>query len=208
MKHLTAPAAIAAALFASGAQANLIGNGGFEAGDTGFVSSFTSVTPLDPGLGSYSIRGSFLGLSAKSGSLAMFVNGFQSQQFQRIWGQDIAVTAGATYEISGQVGTWANRTPLGAFDIVFGGGLVGSVTAPAADDTWAPFSFSWVAPQTGNFDLDFIETANSFGATDYALDDLSMTRTSAAVVPLPAGLPLLVAALGGLALARRRASVT
>lgn len=191
---LFAPAAVSAA--------SLLVDGGFESGTTNFTTSFTESSGAG-GAGTYDITMSQGGLSPNSGTYFMAINGFETVEKQLIWQQSISVVAGTTYDLSGYVGTWANGTPLGAFDVIIGGELVTSVTAPSADDTWELFGASWTATSTQSVFLDFVETANSFGATDYALDDLAFTARTA-VIPLPASLPLLALGLGGLTLARRR----
>jgi hypothetical protein len=182
--------------------ASLVADGGFESGTTNFTTSF-ALSAGAAGAGTYEITTAQSGLTPNSGTYVMAVNGFDAQDRQLIWQQGVDVVAGVTYDLSGFVGTWANGTPLGAFDVIIGGALVTSVTAPSADDTRAAFGASWTASATQSVFVDLVETANSFGATDYALDDLAFTA-QVSPIPLPAGLPLLAIGLGALALARRR----
>lgn len=82
--------------------------------------------------------------------------------------------------------------------------LNGTVTGPSggppvtAVGLWTEITLEFLITQTGNYNLDFIAdgTNNSYGGF---IDNVSV-----AAIPLPAGGLLLIGALGGLALLRRR----
>ncbi|MEP4194451.1 MAG: VPLPA-CTERM sorting domain-containing protein [Aliishimia sp.] len=125
------------------------------------------------------------------------------------WGQTVNVIAGQTYSFN----IWlANLFPGGAaaLDLVVDGVVVNSATTNATTSNansgfWNEFTGDWLATVDGAIDLQVIETSAAFGGNDYGLDDISFTTEIAPVssVPLPAGLPLLLAGLGALGIARR-----
>ncbi|MEM6372914.1 MAG: VPLPA-CTERM sorting domain-containing protein, partial [Pseudomonadota bacterium] len=74
-------------------------------------------------------------------------------------------------------------------------------------DVWAQDLVDWNSGTATTAKLELINLSTGFSGNDFAVDDITFTGpapTSMTPVPLPAGLPLLLAGLGGLALLRRR----
>jgi MYXO-CTERM domain-containing protein len=174
------PAIAAALCFVSAAQANLVTNGGFEAGDYSGWTLFgnTGIATIDsitPHSGLYTARfgvGASVGLS-----------------------QDIATTPGTTYDVE----FWFSTTGVASNFFVFDwdGGPAEYLVANA-NPGFATLHFSLPATQA--------VTTLGFGFTQFEsgawrLDDVSVT---AATVPLPGTVAL--AGLGLGALIRRRRS--
>lgn len=210
LRSVTCAAAIIGATSASAATVELVVNGDFSAGSTGFTSDFADAGGSGPGLAQFSIRNSnYFGLLPQDGNF-MAVNGGNLGALPTVWSQDIAVTAGTEYTFSFQLGgTTTVPTPAGKLSIQFDGAEFLNATAstgsPAA---FQLFESSFVASATGIFALSFVEQSTGFGGNDYGIDDISLTFDDSVVsppaVPLPAAGWMLLAGVGGLAAIRRR----
>lgn len=212
VKHTWRAAALMAAVLTAsashGATVELVTNGGFEAGNTGFATDFTNANGGFPGLATVSVLSSnYFGATANSGSSFLAVNGGNvAGANPSVWNQDISVVAGTDYAFSFALsGTSAAPLPVGQLSIQFDGTEILTAAAPAGP-TYLTFGTTFSAAATGTFSLSFVETSLGFGGNDYAIDDISLTFDDAAVspVPLPAGGLMLLFALGLGALARRR----
>lgn len=219
MRRFEYKAGLSAATFAAvllsassawSATVELVTNGGFEDGFTGFTTEFANTTPSRPnGVQQASVitNGSAFGLEEFAGDSFLAVNGGNDLNTDPLlWSQDISVVAGTTYDFSVQVGT-ATPVVLGNLSVQFDGTEILEILAPAADNTYEQFTTSFTATSSGVFALSFFELSTGFGGNDYGLDDISLTfddAGTAPTVPLPAGGVLLLAGLGGLAFMRRR----
>lgn len=203
-------ATVMAASASLGATVELVTNGGFENGNTGFGTDFANAGGGIPGLATVSVRSSnYFGITAASGSSFLAVNGGNTPGANpSVWNQDIAVVAGVDYAFSFRLGgTSAAPTPVGELSVQFDGSEILTAAAPAGP-SYLSFGTSFTASTTGTFSLSFVETSLGFGGNDYAIDDISLTfeDDQVAPVPLPAGSLLLLSALGLGAVVRRRSA--
>jgi len=106
-------------------------------------------------------------------------------------------TNGFAVEAERPGGAFFNSTPL--VDTDFDGDGDGT----ALTDVFSQFDFD--IADGGILDLRFTLTAFTAGDEDIAIDSILLSGDNVAAVPLPAGIWLLGAALGGLGLARRKA---
>lgn len=193
------------------ATVELVTNGGFENGFTGFTTDFGNTTPNRPNRvleAAVITNGAAFGLVQFAGDSFLAVNGGNDPNTDPLlWSQDVSVVAGTTYDFSVHVGTATASAPLGNLSVRFDGLEILEILAPAVDNTYAQYSTSFQARSTGNFALSFIELSTAFGSNDYGLDEISLTfddSVTPAPVPLPAAGWMLLAAIGGVTAMKRR----
>ncbi|MEM6566714.1 MAG: hypothetical protein AAF665_19850, partial [Pseudomonadota bacterium] len=129
LRSVTCAAAFIGATSVSAATVELVTNGDFSAGSTGFTSDFTEVGG-GPGLAQFSIRNSnYFGLLPQDGNF-MAVNGGNTGSLPIVWSQDIAVTSGTEYMFSFLLGgTTTVPTPAGNLSVQFDGMEILNATA-------------------------------------------------------------------------------
>lgn len=177
----------------SQASANLIVNGDFQSGDTGFSSDYTpneigtvdqSYSIVNDPLGPAPIQNPFAGngyggidyydhtLGTAAG-LMMAVNGAEDSS-QLVWGQTVSgLTAGQQYEFSLWLSSWDTLSPA-IVDVQIDNVDQAAFTAPAAAGVWVNHSFLWTAsPTSAGFIAIYDNNTEALG-NDFALDDLSL----------------------------------
>lgn len=197
---LAAPAAIAAG--------NLIVNGDFEAGATGFATDYR----MSPNgcIGCVGVKPRTVDWYFAPGYVHDFGDhttgaGLMLQYdppasgHPRIWAQSVNVVAGTTYRFTGWVRE-ANSEPSpnnGRVGVYVGGTLLGSQDAP--DGHWAQWSFEWTASASGAVELALRDLyPTTYFGTYSAIDDLAFS----AAVPEPGTWALMALGVAGLLLRR------
>lgn len=193
-------AAMAIAVHAQAA--NLITNGDFELGNTGFGSDYAFVVNTTPP-GVYTIDddpndghpafGSFGDHTSGVGNM-MIVNGSEVPG-QRVWYENgIGVQANTNYYFS----TWiasAHPTSPAQLKFSFNGGTVGSTfMAPATTGNWQRFYAVWNSGASTTVDLALVNENTAFSGNDFALDDIHLSTTA---VPEPGTWALMILGFGG-----------
>lgn len=204
----------ATAFAAHASTMNLIVNGDFEAGNTGFTTDLV----LGSGANTFLIadnprdkNGAFASFGDNTTGFGnmMIVNG-STISTTVAWSQTVAVNADTSYAFGGFLANAFPAAPA-SFDVRVNGVSVGSVTDTIETGIWDEFSFDWFSGSETTAILELIETSTGFGGNDYALDDLSFTATGVAdpgpaPIPLPAGALLMGTALAGFGFMRRKPS--
>jgi hypothetical protein len=208
--------ALALVLVALGgsASANLIVNGDFEAGNTGFASDYAfspgNIVPAatyevlpDPSAS----HGSALsyGDHTTGSGLMMAVNG-STTVGDLVWGQTVSVVAGSTYDFAAWISSWVSGSPA---QLVFtvNGDEIGALTAPLATGVWDLAFATWDSGTATSATIEIRNANTAFGGNDFALDDLFFgdpVFSDPTPAPEPGALALLGVALGALRLAHRR----
>jgi len=203
------------------ASANLIQNGDFSAGFTGFSSEYTFTNSNLQPEGTYTVGSNPhdyhpLFVSVAGGNPMLIANGAPGNE-QVLLGYTGTALASGNYSFSASVMNICCNVPFNGapstvlFQISQGVGpftTVASYTTNPPGDAGVSNLVTSVTPfflQTGLFSFRIIDTVSAAAGNDFAIDNLSI---DAAAVPGPivgAGFPGLLMALGGLvALARRR----
>lgn len=195
--------------------ANLIVNGDFELGNSGFTSDYTfRALPLDivppavytlttdpdlnhPGAASY-------GDHTSGSGLMMAVNG-STAAGDVVWEQTVAVTAGSIYDFAAYISSWISGAPAD-LRFVVNGDVIGSLVAPLATGVWDLAFATWDAGAATSAHIQITNAQLAFGGNDFALDDIffgAPVFSDPDALPEPATWGLL--SLGLLAARRRRA---
>lgn len=203
-----ATCAMMTATSAVGATVELVTNGGFEDGNTGFTSDFVNVSGGFPGLAQVSVMtGNYFGLTAHTGNAFFAVNGGNVQgALPTVWSQNVSLVSGVDYTLSFQLGgTSVAPVPVGQLSVQIGGTELLKASAPEGP-TYLSYGTTFTATGTGVFALEFVEESFAFGGNDYGLDEISLTFQGqpASPIPLPAAGLMLLSAVGGFAMLRRR----
>ena len=187
----------------SQASANLIINGDFQAGDTGFS---TAYAPNAIGLteNTYSVVNNPIGPApaqnpyadsqpyfdhtlGTADGLMMAVNGAGNSGLL-VWGQTVSgLTVGQQYEFSLWLSSWDSVSPA-IVDVQIDSVTQATFNAPAATGVWVNYSFLWTASSTSAaftaiYDNNIVAQGN-----DFALDDISL-------VPVPEPTTMIAGAL-------------
>jgi len=196
------------------AGANLVQNGDFELGNTGFTSGYAYYPNGSSNDGSghdfYQIgtdarndnnRWVALGDHTTGSGNYMYVDGSTTANTP-IWGQSIGVETGKTYEISGYFSSLYNASDP-TIKYTIGGSDATSAFDLNAPGTWQQHSFLWTAT-SNTLNLALVDTNLNAGGNDFAIDDLSVKAVPEASTVVLFSLM----AIGGILILRKRGSNT
>lgn len=219
---------LGAFLVTSASAQNLIVNGDFQAGNTGFASDYAYVAPTLNALipnEAYTVHNQVTGLNpfflvpffdhtfGDASGLMMIANG-SSDATRNVWTTTSAfsVTANTNYYFE----AWANDTGSGNAAIlsfqVFNADTASWQTIGNANflpaGTWTPMSFTWNSGVNTTAELRLRNAQTAIAGNDFAVDDIYFGITSSinpiGPIPEPSSALLLVASSIGLFLRRRR----
>lgn len=212
-------AALALLLITRPAAADLIVNGNFEAGNTGFTSGYTYSAPSLDHPAQYIVMRNNLGIHSGLGLGDHTTgNGYFLAAFGAttpgmvVWSETVAVRPNTVYQFS----AWTrDLLPLGRWQptFLFDGTPVGWSVAPSAAGPWKQFSTSWNSGAAKALTIKIIDGNTNPTGNAFALDDLSLKPADAgptlSIDPRPAPEPpslvlFGLGAIGGLTLCARR----
>lgn len=219
---------IAAALLASTAAVaapNLVPNGDFEAGNSGFTTEYTLNTVTGVPEGVYDVRTSpfpyhpswlDFGDHTTGSGLFMIANG-EEMLNSIVWqsAAPIAITTNTNYFFEAFLSnvccnptfSGPNSDPILNFFVSLDGGaeqLLGTRTIPAGQaGIWFGLSTSFDSGAATSAVLTLRNANNAASGNDFGLDDVTLSEQSV-VTPAPAAIALFGFGLVGLSLARRR----
>ena len=213
MRIVIAAAFAIATLAAPATAANLITNGDFGAGNSGFGSGYTYVSP---GYGVLFPEGLYtvdtnpqtshpyfysFGDHTTGESNFMIVNGAGTPNTD-VWSQTVAVTAGRTYKLSAFLSSVYPSSPaLLDFFVTPGNGnrqLVFASTAPGSAAVWVGHNGNFTAT-SNSITLSIVNQNTVLGGNDFGIDDISLNA-----VPEPTSWAMLIAGFGLVGIAARR----
>lgn len=160
----------------------LVTNGNFNAGNTGFNTQFTYTPTLTLGDGHYyigtnaaSYHPQFFGTG--SGNFMIVNSGWGSALYQ-VWCQDVTVCPGQTYTLTYRSRTLSNSTPARLQWWINGVATGVEETMPAYGAGWQTFTHTWTSPPGPTTATICLRAMSGEGVgNDFGLDDISMTGT-------------------------------
>lgn len=211
---LIAGAMLATVALATSVQAapNLVTNGDFSAGNSGFGSDY-GFSPgngqppaiYDVGTNPNAIHPSWTSFgdhTTGSGNM-MIVNGSETPKAQVWFESGITVDPNTVYHFS----TWiASSYPVspGMLDFSINGVAIGpTFTASTTTGVWQLFQASWNSGANTTADIALVNQNLAFTGNDFALDDIALS-TSAPGVPEPTSWALMILGFAGAGAALRR----
>lgn len=207
-------------LAVSQASANLIINGDFQAGDTGFS---TGYTPNAIGLteNTYSIVNNPIGPApaqnpyadslpyfdhtrGTASGLMMAVNGAGNSGLL-VWGQTVSgLTVGQQYEFSLWLSSWDSHSPA-IIDVRIDNVNQATFYAPATTGVWVNHAFLWTATSTSAGFTAIYDNNTVAQGNDFALDDISLVAVPEPTTMIAGALLLLPFGASALRIVRRKA---
>jgi hypothetical protein len=190
----------ALAVTQASASLNLVVNGDFESGDTGFTSGYGDVTGIANGLatggddpahlsgeGLYAVGGNanyyhsaFTTAGPESGNQMMIVNG-STIPGKNVWTGTLSpdMTVGVTYLFSAWVmNVYHDTDPAhqdAELEFSIGGNLIGTFSAaPATAGVWSQFTAFYTPGTAGQLPTS-VDLKVNYYANDFALDNISLT---------------------------------
>lgn len=217
VKSLIATSMIALALTGTASAQNLIVNGDFEAGISGFSTDYRvnasgcigCVGVDDRTLDWYFVPSLVYDYRDHTSGTGLMLQWDPPEppSGKRIWYQSVSVVAGTTYSFSGWVREANSESSPnnGLVGVYANGVLLGQKSAP--DGSWAQWSFDYTATTTGSIELALRDLyPTTFNGTYSTIDDLSFSAV-AAPVPEPEIYAMMGFGLGLLGWVGRRRSV-
>jgi hypothetical protein len=197
---------------------NLIVNGNFESGNTGFTSGYAySPGNLLPPSTYDIIRNpvndnqfySSYGDHTTGSGLMMVVNGSLNPG-TIVWSETVAVVPQSTYTFT-FFGSSAYPLSPALLDVLFNGVEAAGApfTMPANAATWQQYTTTWNSGINSSLTLEFVDRNLNFSGNDFALDDIFLEGPSLGPVPEPSTLTLLgigIAGMAGYVWRRKRAA--
>lgn len=219
--HLLVATVLLAAANSAKAGPNLIVNGNFAAGVTGFSSDYavptnpaciynqavfcqgpetTIFVNTDPNL-DHPSWASF-GSSAGNGSPNMLIVNGGSDATQAVWRQGgIAVAQDEIYQFTGFAASSYSANP-GILQLTFNGAKVGGAYAlSATPGAWSEFTFDWYSGGASSLNLALFDLETDASGNDFALDDFELV---ALTVPEPASAAALIVGMAVIMVIRNR----
>jgi len=196
---------VALATTSLGASANMLVNGDFEAGNSGFASDY-QLDATVPVVATYTVASTVPNGWAPgfgdhtTGTGLMGIFNASDDPDDRVWAQTLDLTLGTSYRFEGWVSALTESIRPGTAPILelrVGGVAKGVFNTAALDDTWQAFMIGWIQATSGSFEVSLHDLRAVGSGDDFALDDLVL-------VPEPSTGLLLAGALTALGIRRRR----
>jgi hypothetical protein len=182
---------------------NLVVNGDFETGNTGFTSDYGYVDSIGPTAlyepNTYAIGSSpqayhqyWSDFGPHDGSKMMIVNGGILAD-KTVWSQAVTVAANTNYSISFWVASNFNDPSPGVIDFKINNVAIGTITATSNAGDWTQFTCNWFSGAITTANLSIIDTNITYSGNDFSIDGITMNA-----VPLPPSVLLLASGLLGM----------
>ena len=157
---------------------NLVTNGGFNAGNTDFNSSYNySADDLVPeGVYTVTTNANFVhdGFSGTGSGNFMVVNGSTSPGTE-VWCQDVQVESASSYNFSSLVTTVAGGNEALLQFSINGVEIGTTFSAPLSIGSWDTFNASWYSGTTTVAEICIVNQNIGGGGNDFGLDNITFT---------------------------------
>jgi len=164
---------------------NLIVNGDFSQGDTGFQSAFPYGVYESSGLGAFTyvigtdpsaVHWAGAKYSDHSGDgKMMIVHGRQyTSQSNALWSQTVSVAPNTIYRFSAYVSSWYAANPAELTVSMNGIDFMPGYKAPATVATWSPDTFLWESGSATQLTIVIKNTSYASLGNTFALDSISL----------------------------------
>jgi hypothetical protein len=176
------------------ARADLILNGDFHLGNTGFKSDYSYVPGNIIDLQTYDIVTDPIKASQyatsfgdhTSGTGQMLAANGSSTAGKVVWSQSLSVSQNTSYKFSAWLASWYPLSPA-ELDFQFNGKSIGTLTAFESAGIWKQFSATWNSGVDSSAFVSIVNLNTDFSGNDFALDDISLVS-----VPEPSSLAFVI----------------
>jgi hypothetical protein len=184
-QQVSGPGTYQCTVTAFASSGNLVVNGNFSAGITGFTSSYTVGTGGPWGLvsneGTYAVANAPSAVHSNfasfgdhtTGNGAMLVVNGSSVAGQSIWCQTIAVQPNTDYAFSAWLATAFAQSPAQLVFNINGAPVGNPLLAPAVTGQWAGFYAIWNSGSSTTATICIVNQNTSVSGNDFALDDIA-----------------------------------
>ncbi len=191
---------------------NLLTNGDFEAGNTGFATEFqyspggianegTYDIVTDPHLVHGAAASYFDHTRSDGQGLMMALNG-STQGDRLIWSQTVAIASNQTYDFGLWYSSWYPESSAGIRVEINGVAVSSNLFAPGNTGVWESFTAQWQSGSSTEATIKLFNTTADALGNDFAIDDLSF---EVAAVPEPTTLMLFgIGGMCGIVFMRKR----
>lgn len=160
----------------------LVANGDFQGGNTGFTTQYQYTTTNLVPEGTYAVvtnptplHQAFLGSDHTTGTTNfMAVNGSINPGY-KVWCQTVNVIPNTDYNFSTWISTLVVSSPA-ELEFSIDGQLLGTpISAPGALNTWTQFFATWNSGSATTVEICIVNANTTAGGNDFGLDDISFT---------------------------------
>jgi gliding motility-associated-like protein len=165
---------------------NMVTNGDFSLGNTGFTSDYTYLVNAGGGAqGVYGVATTAVSWfqffpscnvehTTGTGKMMVIDGSTLNAGNDKVWGQTITVQPNQTYTFSYWIQTVALPSPAN-IEVKINGVVVGTNLAPSAECSWALRTYTWNSGTSTSAQIALYDKEISSGGNDFSLDDISFT---------------------------------
>ncbi len=181
--------ALSAIVGMASAGVNLIVNGDFESGDTGFYSDYDKLplyvyeTAYNISADPKSASGFFtsFGDHTSGSGLMMLINGALVPD-RIVWSQTVTVTPYTDYNYSTWIASVYPASPA-QLQFIVDSDIIGTSTVPSTPGIWQEFTTTWNSGSRTSVTINIIDLNTGAMGNDFALDDISLDAIDASTTP-------------------------
>jgi gliding motility-associated-like protein len=167
---------------------NLIVNGDFSSGNSGFASSYSYCNTNNclfavPPNGEYAIGGNpsffhsnFVGFDHTTGTGNLFIANGATLPNTDVWCQTVFVQTNKTYVIRAWVANMINGGPPANLEFKINGNSIGSIVTPMVHSQWVQFTATWNSGGSSTALLCIVDNQLAGSGNDFGLDDISINE--------------------------------